>query len=429
MKRRLFLLLAVLFFFNPNQAAAERRFIVRTNLGISGLQQICLLHICSVTQTIDGTIGQLFLVTTPDFVDPTQFVILLRLLPGVVDAELDQLLTITSGLATVTTIPQQLSQTSLVTYGGSDVWYGYANQPAAQIVRVAAAQATFGVNGSGVVADIDTGIDPTHPALASVALAGYDFTRNQPGGSELPDYPFAPPVPCPGCQAATVNQSTAAVLDQSTAAVLDGTPFAAFGHGTMVAGVIHLVAPTALIMPLKAFRSDGSGYLSDIIRAMYYGVQNHANVINMSFDFTTASPELATAVTYANESNVVLVASAGNDGQNRSVYPASLAQVMGVASTSDLDTRSTFSNYGPEVWIAAPGEGIVTTYPFGTYAAAWGTSFSAPFVSGGSSLLLNANSTLSPSATASAIAHAKQLTPDLGNGRLDLVRALASLNQ
>src|SRR5262249_14465648 len=177
------------------------------------------------------------------------------------------------------------------------------------------------------------------------------FTRNQSGGSELNDYPFTPPAPCPNCQAAIVNQSTAAVLDQSTAAVLDGTPYAAFGHGTMVAGVIHLVAPNALILPLKAFRSDGTGYWSDILRAIYDAVQNNANVIIMSCDFATSSQEMSAAIAYASQNNVILVASAGNDGQNECVYPASLSNVMGVASTSDLDTRSTFSNYGSEVWV------------------------------------------------------------------------------
>src|SRR5207244_9014712 len=87
------------------------------------------------------------------------------------------------------------------------------------------------------------------------------------------------------------------------------------------------------------------------------------------------------------------VASARNKAQSApslTVYPAEWQNdVMGVASTSDQDTRSSFSNYGNAiVWVAAPGEAIVTTYPFGTYAAGWGTSFSAPFVSGGSSLLL-----------------------------------------
>ena len=63
---------------------------------------------------------------------------------------------------------------------------------------------------------------------------------------------------------------------------------------------------------------------------------------------------------------------------------------MGAASTNDSDQRSTFSNYGNQVvWVAAPGEAIVTTYPFGFYAAGWGTSFSSPFVAGTASLVVN----------------------------------------
>ena len=428
MKRHLWFLLTLvlLFSFSAKPAAAEQRFVVRSTLGLSGLQQVCLLHSCAVVRTLDGTVCQLFLVTTSDLINANVFLSLLRLVPGIVDAEVDKVLTLAGGLASVTTIPAELSETAPTNYFGAQVWYGYANQPAAQIVRVSDAQNTFGVTGTGIIADIDTGVDPTHPALANALLPGYDFTRNQPGGSELTDYPFSPPTPCPNCQAAIVNQSSAAILDQSSAAILDGAPYAAFGHGTMVAGVLHLVAPTALLMPLKSFHSDGTGYLSDILRAAYYAVQNHASVINMSLDFTSSSQEMSAAVGYANQNNVVLAASSGNDGQNEVVYPASMATVMGVASTSDLDTRSTFSNYGTGVWVAAPGEGIVTTYPFATYAAGWGTSFSAPFVSGGASLLINLNSGMRPSDVAQAIAHAKRLSLDLGNGRLDLFLALSS---
>jgi hypothetical protein len=229
-----------------------------------------------------------------------------------------------------------------------------------------------------------------------------------------------------------VTQSTAAVLDQSTAAVLDGKlQYAAFGHGTMVMGVIHLVAPKAQLLPLKAFHSDGTGFLSDILRAIYYGVQNNANVINMSFDLKTSSPELKNALDYANQLNVICAASAGNDGQGPPllVYPAALQNdVMGVASTSNLDSRSTFSNYGNGiVWVAAPGEAIVTTYPFSTYSAGWGTSFSAPFVSGAAALLRNLRTDINESLAASAVARAQFVGADMGNGRLDLLMALAAL--
>jgi len=112
------------------------------------------------------------------------------------------------------------------------------------------------------------------------------------------------------------------------------------------------------------------------------------------------------------------------------VYPAGLTNVMGVASTNDQDQRSTFSNYGDQiVWVAAPGEAIVTTYPFGTYAAGWGTSFSAPMVSGTVDLIRQANPSASEMQAALAVAQAQFLLDfGMGNGRIDMYRALASVD-
>jgi len=433
----------------PAKASADNRFIVRTTLDLQTLQAVCnpplLPPICTVVRGLGDPLGQLFLITSP--LNLNDLLNLPGNLLGIVDAEVDQLLNlfpIGSLNVLPTPLPADLmSDRTPVPYldSGGSVWNGYANQPASQIVRVSDAQSQFGVTGGGIVADIDTGVDPTHPALQSVLLPGYDFTRNQPGGSELTDVsssscPFTscPPPPCPDCSSAQVNQSTAAVLDQSTAAVLDcnqQTPcrYAAFGHGTMVMGVIHLVAPTAQLMPLKTFKSDGTGFLSDILRAVYYAVGNNANVINMSFDTQTNSRELRKALNYANQNNIISVASAGNEGQSApplTVYPAEWQNdVMGVASTSNQDTRSSFSNYGNAiVWVAAPGEAIVTTYPFGTYAAGSGTSFSAPFVSGGSALLLSRQANANQSLAGRAMAHAQPVGPQMGNGRLDLVQAL-----
>src|SRR5205085_1305718 len=103
------------------------------------------------------------------------------------------------------------------------------------------------------------------------------------------------------------------------------------------------------------------------------------------------------------------------------------SDVMGVASTDDLDQRSTFSNFGDGiVCVAAPGEAIITTYPFGTYGAAWGTSFSAPFVAGAVDLLLDQRPSTNESQAAAAVAHAVPIGPNMGNGRLDLAQALAA---
>jgi subtilisin family serine protease len=168
-----------------------------------------------------------------------------------------------------------------------------------------------------------------------------------------------------------------------------------------------------------------------VIRAIYKAVQQNAKVINMSFSFDGSSPELSRAITHANKRNVIAIASAGNDGRRISKYPASYAdRVMGVASTTNSDTRSSFSNYGtPLVWVTAPGEGVVTLYPYGSYAAAWGTSFSAPFAAGAAALLLDVNIGAGEVDAKSAIGHAKYLTIDLGKGRLDLYQAVSAWRQ
>src|SRR5256884_4507326 len=456
-----FLLLCGLF---PAKASADNRFIVRTTLGLQGLQTVCnpllLTPICTVIGSgLGDPQGQLFTITTPLALN--DLLALPGNLLGIVDAEVDQLVSLFP-IGSLNVLPSAsagyltplMSDRTLVPYPASSgrtsacnglspcVWDAYANQPAARIVRVSDAQSQFGVTGAGIVADIDTGVDPTHPALQGVLLPGYDFTRNQPGGSELNDLSSTFPSPSP-CSTATcpapaqVNQSTAAVLDQSTAAVLDGNPqYAAFGHGTMVMGIIHLVAPSPKLLPLKAFKSDGTGALSDILRAIYDAVQKYnANVINMSFDFKTASTELENALNYASGLGTICASSAGNDGMQETVFPAALQSVvMGVASvgstTATESTRSSFSNFGNAiVWVAAPGEAIVSTYPYDTYASGWGTSFSAPFVSGGGALLRGLKASMNQLEAATAVAHAAALTDSgMGNGRLDLVPALQSVS-
>jgi subtilisin family serine protease len=173
--------------------------------------------------------------------------------------------------------------------------------------------------------------------------------------------------------------------------------------------------------------ANGEGQLSNVLRAIYYGTQNGANILNMSFDTLTYSTELAKALSYSSGHGVVSVASVGNNGKHIDVYPAGLSSVMGIASTSDEDTLSSFSNYGvPPVWVGAPGEGIVSPYPYGTYAAGWGTSFSAPFVSGTVALMRGVRSShLDQQAAAQATSHADNTGDSrLGYGILDAYEAV-----
>ena len=425
-------LLATVFFAQSAAAQLGTRSvnaIVRTSLGAGGLQLLCFTHSCTVLYALDGSTSQLFLVKLNDVLSPQLALSAFRFLPGVLDAELDQVLSLPAGGAVAPGPPLSLFQKSPVSYYGSTVWMGYAAQPAANIIHLSQAQSAFATLGTGIIADIDTGVDPTHPALSAVLLPGYDFTRNQSGASELNDLSGpALPVNQDDAQPAQVNQASIAMVDQHSVAMVDGTAYSAFGHGTEVAGILHLVAPQARILPLKAFHSDGTGYLSDILRAIYYAAQNNARVVNMSFDLPSYSMELATAISSAENQGAVFAASSGNNGLETMVYPAGLTNVMGVAATNDLDQRSSFSNYGDNlVWVAAPGEAIITTYPFSTYAAVWGTSFSAPFVSGAADLVLSLSPGASQNSTASAVSAAQPLTQTgMGHGRLDLYQALRS---
>src|SRR5215472_6108453 len=426
-------ILLALTVFGAAPAAAQNRYIVRTTGGLSSVLNLCSLLGCQVQGSLDGGINQTFLVTSTGnlVVNVLNFgVNLVDSLLGIQTIEPDSILPI-PGVA-LNNIPYGLSDKTPVNYYGTAVWHGYAAQPAAQIIRLSDAQNGFGIAGTGIVAVIDTGVDPKHPVLYPVLLQGYDFTRNQPGASEWLDVA--------GMQSgndnsqvnenpAFVQQSSVAVLDQSSVAVLDGSPYVAFGHGTMTSGLVHLVAPEAKILPLKAFSSNGTGSLSNIIAALYYAVQHNANVVNMSFDLSYSSPALSQAITYANKAGVVLVAAAGNENTSARVYPAAMnGYVVGIASTTDWDSRSSFSNYGSsDVWIAAPGESIISTYPGGTYASESGTSFSSPLVAGTVALMLSAKqSGFNQSQAAKALAHAPVLTPDLNHGRLNVYQAVSA---
>jgi thermitase len=235
-----------------------------------------------------------------------------------------------------------------------------------------------------------------------------------------------------GYQAVPLTPSTSAILDAGTAASLQGTSIPNdFGHGTMVAGLIHLVAPTAQIMPLKAFTADGTADESNIIAAIYYATDNGASVINMSFGFPEISDAMMKAINYASRKGVICVASVGNSSQTTLVYPAAFGNVIGVASVNQQNQMSAFSNYGPDmVTIAAPGEALVTTYPGNHYAAVWGTSFSAALVSGATDLLIqaakdNLTSQLQEADYARALKHANACVTDdsLGAGCMDLNQA------
>jgi subtilisin family serine protease len=346
---------------------------------------------------------------------------------------------------TTAAVESSLTDRTIVDYFGTQVWRGYLTQPAAAAIRLATSHEA-GTTGAGIVAVIDTGVDPNHPLLQGSLVPGYDFVTDTSGiASEWSDVDGSLVSILDGSlvsildgslvsildNVVPLNGSTVAILDQDSAAALDPTLLpAAFGHGTMVAGIIHLVAPTAKIMPLKAFRSDGTSTAFDVVRAIEYAVEHGARVINMSFSSTEISPEIAHAISVATSRGVICVASAGNLGQELLVYPAALRNVLSVASTTSGTpaTRSTFSNYGAAlVSLGAPGEGIITSYPGGNYAGAWGTSFSAPLIAGAAALLLQADPSLDQAKADITLGNADRIDAGTGRGRLNLDQTVQAM--
>lgn len=316
-------------------------------------------------------------------------------------------------------------------------WVAYLNQPANSVIRIAEAQRQFGQGRSDVVvAVIDTGIDYHHPVLAPVLNTwdGRNFITGSPDASTNQETtPFVDQETTPfvdGSGTIILNQETTPFVDQETTPFVDGSKKVppAYGHGTMVAGIIHLVAPNVRLMPLKAFNSKGEGTMADVIEAIDWAVKRGAKVINMSFSAEASSLELTQAIADANAAGVICVASVANDGTAQIVYPANIAPVIGVGATTNDDFRAVFSNFGTDVDVAAPGVGVISTYPQNRYAAGWGTSFSTPYISGTVALMRSVNAaTTAVSATRTlSSTGSKVKSPELDARRLDVYRATAT---
>ncbi|MGW2282816.1 type VII secretion-associated serine protease mycosin [Streptomyces sp. NPDC001770] len=176
------------------------------------------------------------------------------------------------------------------------------------------------------------------------------------------------------------------------------------GHGTRVAGIIAAreaedtgfvgLAPDATIIPIQQNDAEGHGTAKTLAAAIDYAVDTaHADVINISQDTANAvEPEAALrqAVDHALAAEVVVVASAGNDGldaTDKKTYPASYPGVLAVASSDRNNERAGFSQTGDWVGVAAPGVDMVSTVPDGGHCADNGTSFSAPYVAGVAALI------------------------------------------
>lgn len=211
-------------------------------------------------------------------------------------------------------------------------------------------------------------------------------------------------------------------------------------HATHVAGIIAAsfnkygiagIAPDVKIMPINVFQGNEAS-VETVIRAIYYAVAHHADIINMSLGDDSYSYLLESATKYAKSKGVVLVAAAGNSSTYLPMYPAASEGVLGVSATDRNDKIAGFSNYGNYIDLAAPGVDIYSSIAESTYASFNGTSMAAPMISGVAALVRSKNPFLTPSQVETIL---KKSTVDLGSkswdedygyGRIDAYKAVSN---
>jgi subtilisin family serine protease len=226
---------------------------------------------------------------------------------------------------------------------------------------------------SVIIAIVDCGVDWSHPDL-------YANIWHNPNPS-------------------SVNHDTIGWDFGGSTGTADNNPIEDYpAHGTLVAGVASAVTNNGVgvagvgynckIMPVKVSEGDNYNVTRDEPYIVYgyegikYAADNGAKVINCSWGSAGYSNAEQEVIDYAIAKGALVIAAAGNDGSSEKFYPAGYAGVLSVAATDANDNVTNWSNYGPEVKVAAPGSNIYSTWQPNTYTSGDGTSFSSPMVAG-----------------------------------------------
>ena len=240
------------------------------------------------------------------------------------------------------------------------------NLPDWQSIHLTEAQKLAPRLGQGVtVAVIDTGIDLSHPMIEdhlAPQSSWMDFANGDTDPTEVP----------------TQNNG-------------------AYGHGTAVASLVLQVAPNATILPIRALDSDGYGSSTNLAKAVNWAVSQGVQVINISA-VSNVDNALTTALDNATKKGIYVTLAAGNEAVDKMPYPAINARKTGgfkdyalnVAAVGSDSKLASFSNYGHDLEISAPGVELVAAVP-GGYAVASGTSFASPVLAGTLALALSEN--------------------------------------
>lgn len=272
------------------------------------------------------------------------------------------------------------------------------------------------------VAVIDTGADYSHPDLKDHLLPGHNALVNTPGAQD----------------------------DHGHGTHVSGTISAVTNNSTGVAGLGYNVK----IFPIKALDSSGAGSMSTVLSAIKYAV-DHADdndakvkVMNMSLGdcrYGGASPNCTTSgqdscsafndvIQSAVTKGITIVVASGNDNKDASLYaPASCNGVISVSSTTSSDTKSSFSNYGTSITIAAPGSNILSTCLGSKYCQMSGTSMASPHVAGITALLYSVDPTMTFDKVKALYTNTNNVdhpagiaSAQLGSGRLNGFKAVTA---
>jgi hypothetical protein len=243
-------------------------------------------------------------------------------------------------------------------------------QDQAFVGRIGLPQTLLHTRGDGVrIAVLDTGIRADHPAIAgAIDPGGYDFVSDDPEPQDAADG-----------------------IDGD----LDGATDEGAGHGTMIAGIAHLIAPGATLLPIRVLDDEARGTSFNVAKAIRYAVDHGAHIVNLSLGLECESKIIAHEIGLADSLGVTVVAAAGNQDQEEPpYYPAWNPLVLSVAAVDSADVKAPFSNYHASVDLSAPGIGILAPYYDGEYALGAGTSFAAPMVAGQTALIRALNPSL-----------------------------------
>ena len=261
---------------------------------------------------------------------------------------------------------------------GDETQQQFQDQPASSVVHIDPAHERYTGNGA-TIAVIDTGMAFEHPQTRDrIMKPGADFAGGNGTGVSQPN---------------STDDDNDSEVDES------------LHHSTFIAGLIHLVAPNARILPIRALETDGKGTAFGVAKAIFHAIDAKVDVINLSHGMVYDSRAVKKAIDDAVEAGIVVVVAAGNRGEHLvgggvdedcMSYPASYDEVVAVAAVDQTLAKTAFSDYGPGVDVSAPGIDLLSTYGDADFALWSGTSFAAPFVSGAAALILEKYPCLSP---------------------------------